>query len=337
MTIYDISRKAGVSIATVSRVLNNSDSVRPTTRKKVMDIIEASGYTPNAFARGLGLNTMHAVGIVCADCSDMFLAKAVYYVEHQLRAKSYECILCCSGYEHEDKVEAISLLIKKHVDSIILIGSNFLYQDDTMNEYIREAASQIPVMILNGDFDYPNVYCTFCDDYKASVEAVSSLIAEGRERILHLYDSDSFSGRKKLSGYQSALVEHELPVEKLYMQKFTGNRESPVEISKFLDSISTGGFTFDGVFASSDYLALGAIKYAKSKGLRIPDDVSIIGYNNSVLVECSDPELSSVDNQLEQISAQLVSTLASVLEGNDMPQKTVYSGVIIKRKTTLSK
>lgn len=334
MTIYDISKKAGVSIATVSRVLNNSDSVRPSTRKKVMDIIEASGYTPNAFARGLGLNTMHAVGLLCADCSDMFLAKAVYYVERQLRTNGYECILCCSGYEHADKVEALSILIKKHVDSIILIGSNFLYPDDSMNEYIREAASQVPVMILNGDFDHPNVYCTFCDDYKASVEAVSSLINEGRTHILHLYDSDSFSGRKKLSGYQSALVEHDLPVEKMFMQKFTGNRESPVEIAQFLDSISTGGLTFDGVFASSDYLALGAIKYAKSKGLNVPEDVSIIGYNNSVLVGCSDPELTSVDNQLDQISTQLVSTLTSVLDGNSMPQKTVYSGTIIKRGTT---
>lgn len=335
MTIYDISKKAGVSIATVSRVLNNSESVRPSTRKKVIDIIEASGYTPNAFARGLGLNTMNAVGILCADCSDMFLAKAVYFVERELRSKGYECILCCSGYEHQDKVDALSLLIKKHVDSIILIGSNFLYQDDSMNDYIREAAAQIPVMILNGDFDNPNVYCTFCDDYKASVDAVSSLIAEGRTHILHLYDSDSFSGRKKLSGYQSALVEHDLPVDKIYMQKYTGNRESPVEIAKFLSSISTSDFAFDGVFASSDYLALGAMRYVRSKGLKVPEDVSIIGYNNSVLVECSDPALSSVDNQLEQISTQLVNTLTSVLENNTMPQKTVYSGVIVKRGTTI--
>ena len=86
LTIYDISKKAGVSIATVSRVLNGSDNVRPSTRKKVMDVIEKYDYTPNAFARGMGLHSIHTIGILCADSSDLFLAKAVYYLEQELQA-----------------------------------------------------------------------------------------------------------------------------------------------------------------------------------------------------------------------------------------------------------
>ena len=85
MTIYDISKKAGVSIATVSRVLNGSTNVKPRTRKKVMDIIEQYGYKPNAFARGLGLNSMKTIGILCADASDLYLAKAIYFIEQNLR------------------------------------------------------------------------------------------------------------------------------------------------------------------------------------------------------------------------------------------------------------
>ena len=85
MNIYDISKQAGVSIATVSRVLNGSSSVKPKTRKKVLDVIEKCGYTPNAFARGLGLDSMNSIGILCADCSDIYLAKAVYYIEGNLR------------------------------------------------------------------------------------------------------------------------------------------------------------------------------------------------------------------------------------------------------------
>ena len=90
MTIYDISKKAGVSIATVSRVLNGSDKVRPSTKKKVMDIIEKYDYTPNAFARGMGLHSLQTIGILCADSSDLFLAKAVYYLEQELQANGYE-------------------------------------------------------------------------------------------------------------------------------------------------------------------------------------------------------------------------------------------------------
>ena len=81
MTIYDISKKAGVSIATVSRVLNGSENVRPSTRKKVMDVIDKYDYTPNAFARGMGLHSLKTIGILCADSSDLFLAKAVYFLE----------------------------------------------------------------------------------------------------------------------------------------------------------------------------------------------------------------------------------------------------------------
>lgn len=90
MTIYDISKKAGVSIATVSRVLNGSENVRPSTRKKVMDVIDKYDYTPNAFARGMGLHSLKTIGILCADSSDLFLAKAVYFLEQELQANGYD-------------------------------------------------------------------------------------------------------------------------------------------------------------------------------------------------------------------------------------------------------
>ena len=127
MTIYDISEQAGVSIATVSRVLNGSKNVSEKTRKKVLDIISQSGYTPNAFARGLGLNTMKTIGIMCADSSDLYLAKAIYHIERKLRANGYDSLLCCTGYELDAKAASMNLLITKKVDGIILVGSNFIY------------------------------------------------------------------------------------------------------------------------------------------------------------------------------------------------------------------
>ena len=99
MTIYDISEKAGVSIATVSRVLNGSSSVSEKTKQKVLDVINQCEYTPNAFARGLGLNTMKTIGVMCADSSDLYLAKAIYYIEQKLRVNGYDSILCCTGYD----------------------------------------------------------------------------------------------------------------------------------------------------------------------------------------------------------------------------------------------
>lgn len=148
MTIYDISEKAGVSIATVSRVLNGACNVSAQTRQKVLSVIEACGYTPNAFARGLGLNSMNTIGILCADSSDLYQANAVYHIERELRQNNYNCILCCTGYGLEDKQKYLNLLVNKKVDSVILVGSAFIADNDAENDYIREAAKEIPVLLL---------------------------------------------------------------------------------------------------------------------------------------------------------------------------------------------
>ena len=212
MTIYDISKKAGVSIATVSRVLNGSANVKPKTRKKVMDIIDQYGYKPNAFARGLGLNSMKTIGILCADASDLYLAKAIYFIEQNLRENGYNSVLCCTGYDKEGKKESLNLLLSQHVDSVVMIGSNFIMNNPEDNQYIRDAAASVPVMLLNADFDCSNVYCTLCDDYKATQDATEQMIGSGIKNILYLYNSNSYSGLKKLAGYQNALLTHDIPL-----------------------------------------------------------------------------------------------------------------------------
>ncbi|MCI7789563.1 MAG: LacI family transcriptional regulator [Lachnospiraceae bacterium] len=334
MTIYDISEKAGVSIATVSRVLNGNTNVKPKTKKRVMDVIEEYGYTPNAFARGLGLNTMNTIGILCADSSDLYLAKAVYYIEQYLRENGYNSILCCTGYDLENKKSSLDLLLSKRVDSVVMVGSNFITGNTEDNKYIRDAAEQMPIMLLNADFDYPNVYCTLCDDYKSMLEATQSLLNSGLHRILYLYNSQSYSGLKKLSGYQAAMLQSDLQFKKEYMQFYQGERENIDAIADFLTDLDQNGLSFDAVVASDDILAMGAMKYSKRKKLSIPKDFSIIGYNNSLLTACCEPPLTSVDNRLQTLCCQLVKTLMGVLSGTEMPQKVIFSGELIKRETT---
>lgn len=334
MTIYDISKQAGVSIATVSRVLNGSANVKPKTKKKVLDIIEQCGYTPNAFARGLGLNSMNTVGILCADSSDLYLAKAVYYIERNLRAGGYHAVLCCTGYALENKKSSLALLLNQRVDSVIMAGSNFIENNSDDNQYIREAAAQVPVMLLNADLDCPNVYCTMCDDFKSMQEVTLSLIDRGITDILYLYNSTSYSGIKKLTGYQSAYLLKDIPLNKQYQQFFSGGHEDIGGVCRFLTGLREKGLDFHAVIASEDMLAAGAVKYAKSNGLSIPADLSVIGYNNSLLTTCSEPEISSIDNHLETLCSQLVKTCIAVLSGEEMPPKTIFSGELVKRATT---
>lgn len=161
MNIYDISKKAGVSIATVSRVLNGNDKVSEKTRQKVLSVMEEESYRPNAFARGLGLNTMKTIGILCADSSDSYLASAVYYLEQELRRFGYDALLCCTGYELEQKQKYLEILLSKRVDAIILAGSTFIEQTNKNNEYLCLAARKVPIILLNGHLDAPGIYSPF--------------------------------------------------------------------------------------------------------------------------------------------------------------------------------
>ena len=334
MTIYDISKKAGVSIATVSRVLNGSTNVKPRTRKKVMDIIEQYGYKPNAFARGLGLNSMKTIGILCADASDLYLAKAIYFIEQNLRENGYHSVLCCTGYEMHSRKESLNLLLSQHVDSVVMVGSNFIMNNAEDNQYVKDAAATVPIMLLNADFDCSNVYCTLCDDYKATQDATEKMLDAGLKDILYLYNSNSYSGLKKLAGFQNALLTHDIPLKKELQQCFKGSHEDIDGVKNFVESIYKKGIKFDGIVTSDDFLAVGAMNFARANNIKVPDELQIIGYNNSILTLCSEPDISSIDNRLQDMCIQLVKTLIGTLTQNEMPQKTIFSGELIKRGST---
>ena len=334
MTIYDISKKAGVSIATVSRVLNGSTNVKPKTRKKVMDIIEQYGYKPNAFARGLGLNSMKTIGILCADASDLYLAKAIYYIEQNLRESGYNSVLCCTGYEMDSRKESLNLLLSQHVDSVVMVGSNFIMNNPEDNIYVNDAAASVPIMLLNADYDCSNVYCTLCDDYKATQDATEKLINAGTKNILYLYNSNSYSGLKKLAGFQNALLTHDIPLKKELQQCFKGSHEDIDGVKNFIQKLYDKGIRFDGIVSSDDFLAIGAMNFARANKISVPKELQIVGYNNSILTHCSEPPISSIDNRLEDMCIQLVKTLIGTLNQNEMPQKTIFSGELIERGST---
>lgn len=331
MNIYDISQKAGVSIATVSRVINGNTNVSEKTRQKVMAIIEQYDYTPNAFARGLGLNTMKTIGILCADSSDPYLASAIYYLEQMLHKEQYDSLLCCTGYDQADKEKYLNLLLSKKVDSVILVGSNFVESEEEKNQYIIEAAKTIPIMLLNGAIDAPNIYSSLCDDYHATFQVTQQLLKSDHKRILYLYNSNSYSAKKKLKGFYEAHSAMNIEIDDLYVQYFVGDIH---ETRDFLMDLSKKGLTFNSIITADDNLAVGAIKYAKLQGISVPDELSIIGYNNSIIATCCDPELSSIDNKLDTVCKNCVSTLMNIFNGNSVPFRSVFSAELVSRETT---
>ncbi len=335
MNIYDISEKAGVSIATVSRVLNGNVNVSDKTRKKVLDVMDKYGYTPNAFARGLGLNTMKTIGLLCTDSSDIYQAKAIYYIEKQLRTDGYDSILCCSGYGLEDKKKCLNLLLNKKVDAIILIGSSFIYENEADNQYIVDAGVQVPVMLLNAALDAPNVYGVLTDDEASVYEAVTMLEKQGIQEILYFYNSDSYSGKRKRAGYEKAVRELGISKNPELLQFYGKHHEDIPGMAEHLKGLWEKGLRFGAIVTSDDELALGAVKFAKQTGLKVPEELQIIGYNNSFLATGSNPEITSIDIRLEKLCQHLTGSLMHALEHEELPKKAVFSGELVKRETTL--
>jgi LacI family transcriptional regulator len=324
MNIYDIAKRSGVSIATVSRVLNGSEKVSPKTREKVLKVMQEEGYTPNIFARGLGLNSIKMIGILCTDVSDIFYAKAVSLVEGLLRQNGFDALLCCTGNKLENKKKCLDILLKKRVDAVILIGSAF--KENTDNSHIENAAKQVPVIIINGLVELPNTYCVLCDEQSAVSQNVQLLHKQGYDDILYLYDVLTYSGCIKISGYKDGLKKCNLPFQETLM----------VKVPKSIDGVTAKvtellgeGLKFSAVMASEDLLAIGALKALQKFNLTMP----VIGFNNSILAQCSSPALTTVDNMLDTLCPTAVQLLVDILENKTVPQKIVISSKLIERDT----
>lgn len=331
MNIYDIARLAGVSIATVSRVVNDSPKVSEKTKARVRLVMEENGYTPNVFARGMSLNSMKTAGIVCPDVSDHYMAGAVSFLEKNLRKYGYDCILYCSGYEQADKEKSVQMILQKKIDALILVGSVYAGDKDYGEDvtYILEASKEVPVFLLNGYIPGDNIYCMMADDYQAVYDAVREMIRFGRQKILFLCDSNSYSARRKRAGYEDALRDSGLPVmgeRRVYMK-------NEIQLARDI-LLARRDLEFDGVIATEDGLAIGAVKYARARRLSVPGDICIIGYNNSEMSLSCEPELTSIDGQAESLCKIAIDSLMDVLQGKEVEHMKCIPCNLEKRCTT---
>lgn len=330
LTIYDISQEAGVSIATVSRVINGSKNVSAKTREKVLGIMSEYDFEPNLFARGLGTGSIKTIGILCADVADLYLANAVSFLERELKANGFDSVLYCTGFEHESKVRGLKTIESRHVDAVIMVGSHYVENINKKNNYIRETSKRIPIMMLNGYIDGENVCCAMSEDKIAFNSATNKLIESGCNNILFLYREDTYSKEEKLAGYLDALNSNDLGDKKNLLQV---NSKIQVIKDKVSDTLKKET-NIDAILACDDELAIGAIKGAKAAGKDVPKEIQIIGCNNSALSICCEPELTTVDNMCEAMCISIVTLLVRTLEHQVMPKKVMISCNLIERGTT---
>lgn len=321
MNIYDIAQICNVSTATVSRVINGNPKVSEATRAKVLDAISNSGYVPSSYARSLGSGNTKMIGIVCSNIADMFYAEAVSLIENGLRSNNYDCILYCTHGDLQSKIDGVHML-SKQVDALVFIGSIFL--EPIKTEEIKKIVSEVPVFVINGAIPGDNVYCIVSDEITVMKSIISDMHDQGHERIVYIYDSLTYSGRKKYDGYKSGLSAYGIALDNSLICCVKRNLDSAQ--SQIEDLISSG-VSFDAVIASEDMFAIAAQKAMNTYDINVP----IVSFNNSILASCANPRLTSIDFMLDTMCSTAISMLFDLLAGKRIPGRVVITPIVVER------
>lgn len=329
MNIYDIAREAGVSIATVSRVLNDSPKVKESTRNRIEKILEKHRYAPSAFARGMVYGSMHTIGVLTVDVRDLYFGTVTHSIEQAFSRSGYTTVLCNTGGIPERQLHYLDLLTTKKVDGIILVGSYF--DNRELEEAIRLVAGRIPVIMLNRELQGENIWSVVCDEARGIADCVAHLADREHRDIIYIKDASTYSAMRKLSGFRRGMEQAGFEQEAgVVIDTKKGIKGGTAGVLQAAEQ----GISFSAVVTGDDVCAAGVIKGLKKLG-RIPGrEVSVTGFNDSLLARSTDPELSSVNSRPEEMGETAVAILSKVLEGEAPPKTTLVQAELIIREST---
>ncbi|HYH04442.1 MAG TPA: LacI family DNA-binding transcriptional regulator, partial [Bacillota bacterium] len=211
MKMQDVARLAGVSIATISRVLNAPEKVSEATRKKVEQVLEQTHFVANAVARGLVVSSMRTIGILANDITNPYIATVVYTVERRFIQLGYNVILTNDGGVVENKKKSLQMILEKQVDGIIMVGS--MYKEKSDNHHLLQAAHKVPILIVNNYLAVKNSYAVVSDDAQGVHDAVAYLAEIGHRDIYYFLDSRTPAGLAKMKGFQQGMRDQGLSPE----------------------------------------------------------------------------------------------------------------------------
>lgn len=327
MKMKDIAELAGVSMATVSRVINHPEKVRLETRLKVEKILEETKFVANAVARGLVVNSMKTIGVLAIDIRNLYFSNVTYSIERSFTELGYNVLLSNTGFELGEKKKYLKVMLEKQVDGLILVGSVFREKSD--NEHIIEASTRVPVVLVNSYLPGDNIYSVLCDDSYGVKEAVNYLIGLGHRDIYYFQDSKSFSGLAKRDGFVEGMSAHGLDADNIIEVRagLEGGREG-------VSWLIAEGRKFTAIITGEDITAVGCMKAISDMGLNVPGDVAVVGYDNSMLTEICSPTLTSVDSMGEAMAREAVQTLYGVLQGHQVSRRIVLSPTLVIRESS---
>ena len=340
VTLADIAAQAAVTPMTVSRVMNGNGYVHADTRERVLRVAREMNYRRNGLARGLKRQRTDTIGMVIGDIANPFAAELSRGVREVLEQKGYSLFICVSEHSAKEDVQAFESLADHRTDGIIVATRASKSGNERLAELIE---SGIPVSLIGRDFRHAHADLVMADNLNGGYEATTHLIQLGHKRIGFIGVSLTQGLRlKRFQGYLEAMHEHGLQVhERLIVGGKNGGEQMP--------GYSTEEMGYDGmvkllqlkqrptaVFARNDYTAMGALNAIKRAGLRIPEDIAIVGYDDIPLASHTSPTLTTVRQPTREQGRSAAELLLRRIEGDrEQPrsEKTFDCELVVREST----
>lgn len=328
VTIYDVAREAGVSMATVSRVVNNNPNVKPQTRKKVFEAIERLGYRPNAVARGLASKKTTTVGVVIPDISNSIFAEVARGIEDIANMYHYNIILCNADKKKDKEIRVINTLLEKQVDGLLFMGGTVT--EDHVQAF---KTATVPIVLCGTTDDKDQIPSVDIDHEAAAFDAVSLLIGQGHRKIGMIGGTlqDPANGYARYQGYKKALEKAGIAVSDDMVRVGNYRYESGHEMMKYFLGLSDRP---TAIFAATDEMAIGAIHAVQDEGLKVPEQISVISVDNIRMASMVRPQLTTVAQPMYDIGAVSMRLLTKLMNKENVEMsKVVLPHEVIQRKS----
>lgn len=310
VTIYDIAEKAGVSATTVSRALNDSPAVNKATRKKIFDIAAAFEYQSNVFASNLRKKTTNNIGIIVPRLNSSFQSSVLSGMENVASKAGYNLIISQSLESSEKEKANVRTMFMSRVDGLLVSLAGNTNDLDHFKPLINKG---IPIIFFDRAALLPDFTSVVIDNVKAGYNATNHLIQQGYTCIAHVVGNININVyADRLKGYKYALIDHELPYDTNYVLSSDLTEESGEAMANWLLKLNPMP---EAVFVSSDAAAASCIRFLKIKGVRIPDDLAVVGFNNDIISRMIEPNLTTTNYPGYEMGEVAMKNLINHLNG----------------------
>ena len=318
ITIKDIAKEAGVSIATVSRVINEKDRVDPETRAKVQKAIKKSGFQPDLVARTMVMKESRTIGLLVPTLANEYWALLSEAIQEELWAAGYTLMLCTTGNMYESKGAAyIQALLRRKMDGIIIGAFHIPLAERDLEVLLK---NKIPMVAF--DQRIPGVHMVSGDHFHGAMEVVQHLVNLGHKRIAYIHGAGSSDEREL--GYRCVLESNGIGVDGRLIKKTRfGIDQGHQAVIELIES----GEQFTSVFCWNDLIAFGAIKALQAKGFHVPEDVAVVGYDDIITAAVFTPSLTTMAQPIREIGSAIVKLLMESIHNqrkDSFPQSITF-------------